>query len=194
MSCHALRAPGCLNPGSPVVGGGWGAGGSRCRALRVVRTLSALVVGLGLAAAAGAATWGGITPGETTRREVDARYGRPSRERSVTEGSYTGAEWTYTGDRVPGGLDRMVVSFGLVGPRGFAPDVVRALTLYAKPRVFTVSAITAGWGPADAMGIDQSTGRQALRYDAKGMLMILDPKAEWAEILVFAPEKPATGR
>ena len=158
------------------------------------RVAGVLALGFGLAAAAAAATWGGITPGETTRREVEARYGRPSRERSVTEGSYTGAEWTYTGDRAPRGLDRMVVGFGLIGPRGFAPDVVRALTLYAKPRVFTVPAITAGWGPADAMGIDQATGRQALRYDAKGMLVLLDPKAEWAEILLFAPEKAAARR
>ncbi len=31
---------------------------------------------------AAAEAWGGITPGESTRRDVEALYGRPSRERA----------------------------------------------------------------------------------------------------------------
>jgi hypothetical protein len=49
-------------------------------------------IGLGLVAlvlAGGApalaASWGGITPGATLRREVETRYGAPSRTQTITE-------------------------------------------------------------------------------------------------------------
>ncbi len=152
--------------------------------------------GLGLAilawaVLAGAAGWGGITPGETLRREIEARYGRPSRERTVTEEGRTAAEWTYTGDRAPPGLERMVVSFGLLKGTSLVPDVVRALILYPKPGVFRLPLITEGWGKPDAIGTDEQTGRPAFRYDAKGLLVIFDRRGEWAELMVFAPEQPA---
>lgn len=152
-------------------------------------SIAGLIV-LGAATLASAAGWGGITPRETTRREVEVRYGRPTRERQVTEGTLTGAEWTYSGDRAPKGLDRMVVGFGLVREGGFAPDVVRSLTLYPKPRVFTALELMAGWGKPDAIGSDEETGRMMLRYDAKGILIVLDRSAQWAETIVFAPESP----
>ena len=149
-----------------------------------------LIAALAAAGPEGAASWGGITPGQTMRREVEARYGRPSRERTVAEEGRTAAEWTYVGDAAPQGLDRMVVSFGLVGPRGFVPDVVRGLTLYAKPRVFAVETIVSGWGAPDAIGTEQATGRSAFRYGAKGLLIVLDATGQWAEVLLFAPEPP----
>jgi hypothetical protein len=144
---------------------------------------------LGWAGAAAAETWGGITPGRTMRREVEALYGRPTRERTVTEEGRTGTEWTYAGDRAPKGLDRLVVAFGLLSPRGFTPDVVRSVLLHAKPRIFTIQAITNGWGKPDAIGTDGQTGRPAFRYDAKGLLIVLDPTGSWADVLLFAPEK-----
>lgn len=144
---------------------------------------------LTLAGPAIAAEWGGITPGETTRREVEGRYGRPTRERSVVEEGRTTSEWTYAGERVPRGLDRMVVTFGLLGPQGFAPDVVRSLTLHAKPRIFTVETLTVGWGKPDAIGTDERTGKHAFRYEARGLLVILDRTQEWGEVLIFAPER-----
>ena len=166
---------------------------TRCgRTRRLLVWLVLTWAGLGGATPARADGWGGITPGATTRREVEGRYGRPTRERAVTEGGRTGTEWTYAGDRAPQGLDRLVVGFGLLRGGRFEADVVRGLALHAKPRVFTVQAITNGWGTPDAIGTDQATGRPAFRYDAKGLLIILDQTGEWAEDLLFAPQRPAT--
>ena len=152
------------------------------------------VIGLGLAClllAAGApalaATWGGVTPGETLRRDVESRYGAPSRTQSVTEEGRSSVEWTYSGERAPRGLERMVVSFGLLRGTTFVPDVVRALTLYPKPGVFRVQVLTSGWGKPDGIGTDEQTGRSALRYDAEGLFVILDKTGQWAETMVFAP-------
>jgi hypothetical protein len=155
-----------------------------------VRILAGLVAVVALAGAAGAASWGGITPGETVRRDVEARYGKPSRERQVTEGALVGSEWTYSGDRAPTGLASMVVSFGLIGPRGFAPDVVRGLTLNPKPKVFPVTMLTNGWGKPDAIGTDEQSGRPALRWDAESLLVVLDKSGAYAETMVFAPKAP----
>jgi hypothetical protein len=136
---------------------------------------------------ADADSWGGITPGQSTLRDVQARYGRPTRERSVVDEGRTVPEWTYIGERAPAGLDRMVVSFGLLGPAGFSPDVVRAVAIYPKPRVFSLDAVTIGWGTPDAVGSDEQTGQVALRYDRRGVLVLLDPTKTWAEMILFAP-------
>jgi hypothetical protein len=144
------------------------------------------------AGAAGAASWGGIVPGETTRRQVEAQYGRPTRERQMVEEGRTVPEWTYDGDRAPKGLERMVVSFGFIRPQGFTPEVVRAITLYPNPRVFSVQAITNGWGVPDGVGTEEATGRPALRYGAQGLVVVLDRTGAWAEMLLFAPAPPKT--
>lgn len=153
--------------------------------------LAATLAAAGMAGLAGAETWGGLVPGETTRREVEAQYGRPTRERMVVEDGRTVPEWTYAGERAPRGLDRMVVSFGFIRPEGFTADVVRGVTIYPKPRVFTLQAIANGWGMPDAIGTDEQTGRPAFRYDARGLLIVLDRSGSWAEILLFAPKQPA---
>jgi hypothetical protein len=158
------------------------------------RRIAGVALGLAVLAGAvlaGAAGWGGITPGETLRREVQARYGPPSRERTVTEDGRTAVEWTYTGERAPGGIERMVVSYGLLRGASFVPDLVRALTLYPRPGVFRLPQITEGWGKPDAIGTDERTGRPAFRFDARSLLVILDRRGEWAEMIVFAPERPA---
>ncbi len=158
--------------------------GHRGRAAAALALLVGLTVAAGPAQAAG---WGGITPGETLRRDVEARYGPPSRTRTVTEGDRTAVEWVYAGDRAPRGAERMVVSFGLLTGGRFQPDLVRALTLYPSPGVFRVRALTEGWGKPDAIGTDEQTGRPALRYDRQGLLVILDKTGEWAETMLFAP-------
>jgi len=140
---------------------------------------------------AGATGWGGITPGETMRRDVEARFGKPSGERTIAEEGRTAVEWTYAGDTAPRGLERMVVGFGLLKSGLFQPDVVRVLTLYPRPGVFPARIIAEGWGKPDAIGTDEQTGRPALRYDAKGLLVIMNKSGESAEIMVFAPERPA---
>lgn len=154
---------------------------------RVAGTAGLLV--LLLASLAAAAAWGGITPGETVRRDVEARYGRPTRERQVTEGALVGAELTYSGDRAPPGLERMVVGLGLIRPSGFAPDLVRSLTLYPKPGIFPLLAITNGWGKPDSIGTDEQSGRPALRWNRKAMLVVLDRGGQYAEVIVFGPEE-----
>jgi hypothetical protein len=136
---------------------------------------------------AGADSWGGITPGQSTLGDVQARYGRPTRERSVVDEGHTVPEWTYIGERAPAGLNRMVVSFGLRGPAGFTADVVRAVAIYPKPRVFSLEAVTIGWGTPDAVGSAEQTGQLALRYDRRGVLVLLDPTKTWAEMILFAP-------
>jgi hypothetical protein len=157
------------------------------RRIRIGVALAGLL--LAAAAPALAASWGGITPGETVRRDVEARYGAPSRTQTVTEEGRTSVEWTYAGDRAPGGVERMVVSFGLLRGTAFVPDVVRALTLYPKPGVFRVGALASGWGKPEAIGSDDQTGRSAFRYDSQGLLVILDKTGQWAEVMVFAPAR-----
>lgn len=162
---------------------------------RLARALLGLLVASVILAAwagpAAAESWGGMVPGQTILKEVEGQYGRPTRERMVTEEGRTAPEWTYLGERAPRGLDRMVVSFGLTRPEGFKPDLLRAVTIYPKPRVFSLQAIVNGWGTPDAIGSDEQSGRPALRYDTKGLLIILDPTGAWAEIMLFAPPPPA---
>jgi hypothetical protein len=153
---------------------------------RAAAAILLVVLPMSLAWAAG---WGGIVPGQTARKEIEARYGRPTRERQVTEGTLVGAEWTYSGDRAPRGLERMVVGLGLVGPSGYTPDVVRSLTLYPKPHVFPLLMVTNGWGKPDAIGTDEQSGRQALRWNQKAMLVLLDRGGQYAEVMVFGPEE-----
>ena len=133
-------------------------------------------------------TWGGITPGESVQRDVEGMFGRPSRERTVVEESRSTLEWTYAGERAPRGMERMVVVYGLMRKDGtFAPDLVRALTLYPRPHVFSRRAIENGWGDPDATGREESTGRVSLHYQRRGLLIILDRTSNWAEMLLFAP-------
>jgi hypothetical protein len=156
-------------------------------------------MGIGLAAGlagliprpAAAESFGGIVPGETTRGAVEAQYGPPTSLRTVVEEGRAVPEWTYAGRKAPAGLERMVLSFGFILSDGFSADVVRAVTIYPRPRVFTVQAIAGGWGTPDAIGTEEQTGRSVLRYAARGLLIILHPNGNWAEMMVFAPTPPA---
>jgi hypothetical protein len=143
-----------------------------------------------LARGAAAETWGGITPGVTTGPEVRTRYGSPSRERLLVEEGRTVPEWTYAGAQAPRGLDRMVISFGLLQPAGFRADLVRAVTLHPRPRIFSLQAILNGWGQPDGIGTEEATGRPSLHYGTRGLLVILDRAGEWAEVMLFAPAAP----
>jgi hypothetical protein len=160
----------------------------------VVAVRPALIVGmLWLAAGAGAESFGGITPGETTRVEVEKLFGRPSRERTLVEEGRTVSEWTFAAERAPRGVERMVVSFGLMVGGRFVPDVVRAVTLYPNPHVFSLLAITNGWGMPDAIGTEEATGRPSFHYRTLGLLIILDKTGAWAELLLFGPRQSGGG-
>jgi hypothetical protein len=156
---------------------------------RVALGVALMLAGLVLARNGGVETWGGITPGETTRAGVERLFGRPSRERTLVEEGRTVNEWTYAAERAPQGLERMVVNFGLMVQGRFVPDVVRAVTLYPKPHVFSFSAIANGWGKPDAIGTEEATGRPSFHYRALGLLIILDKTGSWAEILLFGPRR-----
>lgn len=164
----------------------------RSRARRAIG-LALAVGGLAAAGGLGAETWGGLTPGETMRPGVETLYGRPSRERTLVEEGRTVAEWTYAGERAPHGLERMVISFGLAAGGRFAPDVVRSMTLYPKPHVFSLGAISIGWGVPDAIGTEEATGRPTFHYRTLGLFIILDKTGSWAEFLLFGPRQPARG-
>jgi len=158
-----------------------------------VRALALVLVAGVLAGAGdvGAESWGGLTPGETVRSGVEALYGRPSRERSLVEEGRTVAEWTYAGERAPRGLERMVVSFGFMAGGRFAPDIVRSVALYPPPHVFSLRAISTGWGMPDAIGTEEATGRPSFHYRAQGLLIVFDKTGAWAEFLLFGPRQPA---
>ena len=141
----------------------------------------------------GGETWGGITPGETTRTALEGLYGRPSRERTLVDEGRTVSEWTYAEDRAPKGLVRMVVNYGLMVGDRFMPDIVRSVTLYPKPNVFTMPMISNGWGAPDGVGTEEATGRPSFQYRTRGLLVIFDKTGSWAEFLLFAPRQPAGG-
>jgi len=154
-----------------------------------MRRLALALATLTLAGVAGAESWGGLTPGQSGRVDVERLFGRPSRERTLVEEGRTVAEWTYAAERAPHGMERMVISFGfLVGER-FTPDVVRAVALYPKPRVFTFRAITNGWGMPAAIGTEEATGRPSFHYRNEGLLIILDKTGSWAELMLFGPRQ-----
>jgi hypothetical protein len=157
---------------------------------RAVWALALVAAAVALSAAdARAENWGGLTPGETGRSGVEALYGKPSRERSLVEEGRTVAEWTYAGERAPRGLERMVVSFGFIVGGRFAPDIVRSVGLYPKPHVFSLRAISTGWGTPDGIGTEEATGRPSFHYRTQGLLIILDKTGAWAEFMLFGPRQ-----
>jgi hypothetical protein len=163
------------------------------RHVRRTLGLALMIAALGAAGELRAESWGGLTPGETLRGGVESLYGKPSRERSLVEEGRTVAEWTYAGDRVPRGLERMVINYGLASGAAFNPDIVRAIVLYPKPHVFSLRSISSGWGPPDAVGTEEATGRPSFHYRTRGLLIIFDKSGSWAEMLLFAPPQRPGG-
>jgi len=163
------------------------------RQVRWVIGLALVGTVLGAAGDLGAESWGGLTPGETLRGGVESLYGRPSRERPLVEEGRTVLEWTYSGERAPRGVERMVINFGLASGATFNPDVLRSIVLYPKAHVFSMLSISHGWGPPDAVGTEEATGRPSFHYRTKGLLIIFDKTGSWAEMLLFAPKQPAGG-
>ena len=163
------------------------------RNLRLI--VAVLVVVLGAPAVARAASWGGIEPGETTLEQVRGDYGMPSKEtRQKTEG-YDTTTWTYEGAKAPGGMNRMVVEFGILKPDGFKPNLVRLFVVEPKPTIFAVQTIVDGWGLPSATGEDG--GSPTMFYEA-GLVVMFNKQTHWAESLIFTvpqrlPQAPAAG-
>jgi hypothetical protein len=161
--------------------------------VRWVLGLVLTVTALGAVGDLGAESWGGLTPGETLRGGVESLYGRPSRERPLVEEGRTVTEWTYAGERAPRGVERMVVSFGLASGAAFNPDIVRSIALYPKAHIFSMLSISNGWGPPDAVGTEEATGRPSFHYRTRGLFIIFDKSGSWAEVLLFAPPQRPGG-
>lgn len=150
--------------------------------------LLALAVVAGATARAGAADWGGITPGASTREEVRQRYGAPSRQAPQKVEGYDTLQWIYEGPRAPAGLRRMLVEFGMLTPAGYRPELVRYFVLEPRPRVFRREVILQGWGAPD--GVNEEQGRKILVYRA-GLLVYLDETGGDAVSMVFSIPAPA---
>jgi hypothetical protein len=147
-----------------------------------------LIAGLVLVATprGDAAGWAQIVPGESKRRDVEAAYGKPSRDRTVVEEGRTVGEWTYLSDKCPKGVNRMVIAWGLIVDGQFVADVVRALTVYPDAGAFSESALRNGWGEPVRRGIDDTTGRTLLGF-SEGLIVALDRTGSYAEVMLFAP-------
>jgi hypothetical protein len=163
------------------------------RAIRLIAVI--LTLALALPAAAGAASWGGIEPGDTTLEQVRERYGAPSKETKQKVENYDTTTWTYEGPKAPGGMNRMVVDFGILKPDGFKPNVVRVFVLEPKPSIFAVQTIIDGWGLPSAA--DDQGGLPTMLYEA-GLLVVFDKQTLWAETMTFMlpqplPQPPTAG-
>ncbi len=159
--------------------------------------LIATVLGLALAlpAAASAASWGGIEPGETTLEQVRERYGAPSKETKQKVETYDTTTWIYEAAKAPAGINRMVVDFGILKPDGYKPNLVRVFTIEPKPTIFAIQTIVDGWGVPSAAG--ESSGFPTMVYEA-GLVVVFDKQTLWAETMTFTvpqplPRAPAAG-
>jgi hypothetical protein len=156
--------------------------------MRAIRLIAAVLgFALALPAAAGAANWGGIEPGATTLEQVRERYGAPSQETKQKVETYDTTTWIYEGPKAPGGINRMVVDFGILKPDGFKPNVVRLFVLEPRPSIFAVQTIVDGWGLPSAAG-DQD-GSPAMLYE-EGLVVVFDKQTLWAESMTFTPPQP----
>lgn len=156
-----------------------------------MRILGMIAVALGLAmaapAAVGAATWGGIEPGQTTMAEVRERFGAPSNETKQKVEGYDTTTWVYEGNKAPIGMIRMTIDWGLLKPDGFKPDLVRVFVLEPKPNMFPLQAVMDGWGPPSAAGDQQ--GFPTMFYE-EGLVVVFERQGQWAEGMTFTMPQP----
>ena len=146
-----------------------------------------VVLALLAAAPAGAAEWGLISPGVSTKDAVRARYGPPSRVDRQTVETYDTENWVYEAERAPTGVDRLTVEFGILQQGTYHPDVVRAFRLEPKPGTFNRGVISNGWGFPDRMG--RENDRDIFIY-RDGLLVYFDESGWNAKLMVFTLPQP----
>lgn len=154
-----------------------------------MRRLALLLAALVLLAGqpAGAAEWGLIRPGTTTRDEVRARYGSPTRMDRQKVETYDTESWIYEAEQAPTGLERLTVEFGLLQQDKYHPDVVRAFKLEPRPGAFNRGVIANGWGFPDRMG--RENDRDIFLY-RDGLLVYFDESGWNAKLMVFTLPQP----
>ena len=130
--------------------------------------------------------WGFIAPGQTAMDAVRARYGNPSRTATEKIEGYDSTQWVYEGAQAPTGMIRMVVDFGLLGPSGYRPQVVRSVLLHPKPGTFNRNIVVQGWGPPSATG--EQSGRPAYMYE-DGLFVVFDSDVWDVETMLFTPKQ-----
>lgn len=158
------------------------------KSMRAIRLIAAvLAFALALPAGACAAGWGGLEPGDTTLEQVRERYGAPSKETKQKVESYDTTTWIYEGPKAPGGINRMVVEFGILKPDGFKPNLVRVFVIEPKPTIFAVQTIVDGWG-LPSMAADQ--GDYATMIYKEGLVVIFDKQTSWALSMTFTVPQP----
>ncbi|MGH7644809.1 MAG: hypothetical protein ACREMR_04410 [Gemmatimonadales bacterium] len=162
--------------------------------MRPIRLIAA-VLALAVPAAACAAGWGGIEPGETTLEQVRERYGAPSKETRQKVETYDTTTWTYEAAKAPTGMNRMVVDFGILKPDGYKPTLVRVFVIEPRPTIFAVQTVVDGWGLPSAAG-DQD-GFPTMLYEV-GLVAVFDKQSGWALSMTFTvpqplPQPPAAG-
>jgi len=157
------------------------------RMRKIVLTMLAGVVALGLAGTAQASEWGGIAPGVTTLEQVRERYGAPSKESKAKLENYDTTTLTYEGSKAPAGMNRLVVEVGWLAQDGFKANVVRVFRLEPRPLIFPIQAIMDGWGIPSAAG--ESGGRPTFFYE-EGLVVIFDPQGVNAENMSFTLPQP----
>jgi hypothetical protein len=135
----------------------------------------------------GAAEWGLIRPGATTKDAVRARYGLPTRVDRQKVETYDTETWIYEEERAPIGLERLSVEFGLLHQDKYQPDVVRAFRLEPKPGTFNRGVIANGWGFPDRMG--RENNRDIFLY-RDGLLVYFDESGWNAKLMVFTLPQP----
>jgi hypothetical protein len=165
----------------------------KMRAVRLIAVVLALA--LIMPAAACAASWGGIEPGDTTIEQVRERYGAPSKETKQKTDNYDTTTWIYEGTNAPTGINRMVVDFGILKPDGYKPNLVRVFVIEPRQSIFAVQTVIDGWGLPSAAG-DQG-GYPTMLYE-EGLVVVFDKQANWAESMTFTvpqplPQTPAAG-
>jgi hypothetical protein len=156
----------------------------RVRALLAGLAVVGLLVG---PAGLPAEEWGGIEPGRTTVDQVRARYGAPSKETRAKEQGYDTMQWVFEGAGAPGGIQRLIVDFGLLSPQGFQPTVVRAFRLEPKPKIFGKNTVAQAWGPPDAIG---AQNEQETFFYRSGLVVIFTKDGTDTELMTFTPPQP----
>jgi hypothetical protein len=154
----------------------------------MTRLLAFLAIVLLAPAVAGAADWGGITPGVTTIKDVRDRYGAPSTQTTQKVEGYDTTQWIYENAQAPTGLLRMTVDLGLVTASGYNPSLVRTMKLEPKPLIFGRHTVVEAWGVPD--GVTRQEGILTFFYK-EGLFVIFDKAGENATTMVFSVPQPA---
>jgi hypothetical protein len=149
--------------------------------------LALLAIVLLAPAVAGAADWGGVTPGVTTIKDVRDRYGAPSKQTTLKVEGYDTTQWIYEDAQAPTGLVRMTIDFGLLTATGYNPSLVRLMKLEPKPLIFGRHTVMQAWGVPD--GITRQEGLLTFFFK-EGLFVVFDKEGENATTMVFSVPQP----